>query len=166
MLKDLKIQKLQKLGLGFIFSFAIVCIAFDILRTVQAVAQNQALYTILEINFVVIISCLPTYRALLNLGQTRKSTRPSQLSSWKATGNSLPLRSQDGDGKPLRGDLESGTEMSSRGIQVTKGFTVSNGERDPYALEPLDDRSEEFHQPVTAHVPGGGRFPSRYSNVV
>lgn len=58
MLKGLKISAPQKIALGFIFSLAVVCVVLDIVRVIQAVSQRQALYTIIEINFVVIISCL------------------------------------------------------------------------------------------------------------
>lgn len=66
------------------FSLAIFCVALDIVRVVEAVNQNQALYTIIEINFVVIISCLPTYRALLGMDQRRKLSRPSTSYPWRS----------------------------------------------------------------------------------
>ena len=152
-LKDLQIGKVQKISLAFIFSFAIVCVAFDILRTVEAVANNQALYTVLEINFVVIISCLPTYRALLNLNEKRKLTWPYKLSTGKSAGSSLPLGSKDGEGSGSTGDVEKGMERSSNGIYVMNRFTVTNKERDPYGLPPLDPWDEEFEQshPAVVH---------------
>ena len=145
-LKDLQIGKVQKFSLAFIFSFAIVCVAFDILRTVEAVANNQALYTVLEINFVVIISCLPTYRALLNLSEKRKLSWPYKLSSGKSAGGSLPLGSKDGDGRGLTGDVEQGIERNSKGIYVMNRFTVTSKEKDPYMLPPLDALDEEFQR--------------------
>ena len=39
MLKDLKISISQKVGLAFIFSLAIVCVALDIVRVIEAVKQ-------------------------------------------------------------------------------------------------------------------------------
>ena len=156
MLKDLKVQRYQKIGLAVIFSLATVCVVLDIVRTAEALASNQALYTILEINFVVIISCLPSYRALVNIVQKRKSTkaseyssgsrpsiytswrRPSNFSSWKRMGSSGPVRSGEGDDRILNNDLESGTEVGLNAIRVTKNFTVTEAERDPYTLDPLE----------------------------
>lgn len=85
MIKDLNVNKAQKIGLALIFSVATVCVVLDIVRTVEAVSQHQALYTILEINFVVIMSCLPTYRALMTIFQRHKSSRrPSGSSAWRS----------------------------------------------------------------------------------
>lgn len=64
MISQLQMNVRQKIGLGFVFSIAILCVALDILRTVEAVAENQALYTVIEVNFSVIVFCLPTYRRL------------------------------------------------------------------------------------------------------
>jgi hypothetical protein len=67
MIRDLRMKARQKIALAFIFSLATFCIALDILRVVEALASNQNLYTVLEINMVVIISCLPTYGTLLTI---------------------------------------------------------------------------------------------------
>lgn len=141
MLKDLKITKYQKLGLAFIFSLAGFCVALDIARTVQAVAQNQALYTILEINFAVIISCLPTYRALLNISQQRTSYRPSKLFTWTTVENG-----------PFSGDKEeNGIALNSNAIHVTNGYIVSNEERGSYSVEPPGATSRDLILPEPAH---------------
>ena len=167
MLKDLKVQTYQKMGLAFIFSLAIVTIVLDIVRTVEALASNQALYTILEINFAVIISCLPTYRALLNIGQQRRSgkpsfgSRPSVLSSWRKTPNhsswksvedGAPLRSEHGQAHSPRSDLESGTEPDPGSIHVTKAFTISEGGRNAYDLDQLDSLELQVTSPRPARV--------------
>ena len=160
MLKGLQIHKFQKLGLAFIFSLAIVCVALDILRTAEALASNQALYTVLEINFVVIVSCLPTYRALLNIGQQGRSgkasqynsggsnsmfsslRRPSLFSSWKRMESGTPV-AVDGGGSYLPRDLSrSGAESVSKDIHVTRDFVLWEGGRDAYPLDPLDVSSE------------------------
>jgi len=151
MLKDLKVHLYQKLGLAFIFSLAGVCVALDIVRTVQALNSNQALYTILEINLVVIISCLPTYRALLNIHKdlsrrssrpskdiSWRSSRPSKNSTWKTLENGSGLKSEDHARRASKDELESASDMEMGGIQVTKGVTISSGPRDPYKLEPLN----------------------------
>ena len=154
-LKDLQVGKAQKASLAFIFSFAFVCVALDILRTVEAVANNPALYTVLEINFVVIISCLPTYRAVLNLTETRKLSWLYKLSNSKSAGGSFPLESKDGEGSGLTGDLEQGMERSSKGIYVTNRITVVKQERDPYTLPPLDAWDEEFERSGQSIAPIG-----------
>ena len=148
MLKDLKIKARQKMGLAFIFSLATFIVALDILRTVQAAADNQALYTVLEINFAVIVSCLPTYRALLAIGQKR-TNKPSKVSSYgrKSLGNIRSFRGDDGR-LPLKSNEEVGTEMQGHSMDG-KGSTISSGGRDPYSLEPLElgSHGQEYQAP-------------------
>lgn len=134
MLRDLKVSLPQKLGLAFLFSFAIVCVVLDIVRVVEAISQNQALYTIIEINFVVIISCLPTYRALLGMRQ-RKNSRQSY--TWKSREGSY-WRSRDSDNHPLRGEKSSEIEMSAKSIHITQNLETSNDARNQAPLDPLD----------------------------
>ena len=135
MLGDLKITMPQKLGLAIIFSVAIVCIALDIVRVVEAISQNQALYTVIEINLVVVISCLPTYRTLIGV---RKRKRSRQSHSWRSLERGKYSRSPDGDNHPLRTAKFSEIEMSARSIQVTQDVEISNvaGEFNP--LDPPD----------------------------
>ena len=167
MLKDLKIRARQKLGLAFIFSLATFIVALDILRTVQAAANNQALYTVLEINFAVIVSCLPTYRALLAIGQKRTS-KPSKASSYgrKSLGKIRSFRGDDGR-QPLKSQEEIGTEMQGHPVD-SRGFTVSNGERDPYSLEPLesDSHNRKYRAPEPAHFQRPVFTSPSYSNHV
>jgi len=112
---------------------------------------GRALYTILEINLVVIISCLPTYRALLNIHKdlsrrssrpskdiSWRSSRPSKNSTWKTLENGSGLKSEDHARRASKDELESASDMEMGGIQVTKGVTISSGPRDPYKLEPLN----------------------------
>ena len=155
MLKDLKIKARQKIGLAFIFSLATFIVALDILRTVEAASDNQALFTVLEINFAVIVSCLPTYRALLAIGQKRSTNRPSKITSYarKSSGQGGAFKGDDGR-VPLRSQEEVGTEMHNHSIHHSKGFSVSTIPRDPYPLEPLHVQSREFIAPAPAHIPG------------
>ena len=125
MVKRLKISTGQKLGLAFIFSLATVCVVFEILRTVEALRHEQALYTILEVNFFVIISCLPTFRALLNIDRKRLLYRPSKLSTWS------PIEKG-----PSAGSKEDGIALTTNAIHVTNGYHVSNEARGPYSVEP------------------------------
>ena len=71
MLKGLQMRTPVKLGLAGVFCFAIITIAFDILRTVETntnggVEGSTALWTNLESAIAVIVSCLPSLIALSN----------------------------------------------------------------------------------------------------
>ena len=138
MLRDLKISMPQKVGLAFTFSLAFVCVALDIVRVIEAVAQNQALYTIIEINFVVIISCLPTYRAVLGIGQRNKSSRSSQLYGWRSLERRNNWKDENGDNHPLRLREAVDIEMDGKCVHVTKNLDILNEARDPYPLDPLE----------------------------
>ncbi|MCJ1282711.1 hypothetical protein MMC26_002036 [Xylographa opegraphella] len=168
MLKGLKMKMSQKLGLIFVFSFALFIVALDILRTVEAIWGNQILYTILEINFAVIISCLPTFRSLLNMNQARKSSRSGagssrHFSNWSRSKGSkkfsnisnLSNLSAPGERKfskisddvhPLRADLESAVSYPTNSIHYSKGFTVTNEQSEPDILE-LQNRVKVFSRP-------------------
>jgi hypothetical protein len=120
------------------FSLAIFCVALDILRVVEAVASNQALYTVLEINMVVIISCLPTYRSLLLIRMKQRERKASRygLSSGRSRRSGSKALSETPfsriksenylDTRPLR-DEEGGIELSRApdGNPVSKGVIVS-----------------------------------------
>ena len=149
MLKDLKIGTPKKLGLAFIFSFAIVCIALDIVRVAEAISQNQALYTILEINLVVVISCLPTYRTLLGV---RKRMQSRRIYAWTSLAGDNHWRSRDGHNHPLRARNSSDREMGARPIQITQDLEMSNIARDRMPLDSLDTISKPAR---TVPTPGG-----------
>lgn len=77
MLHTLQMRIGQKLGLAAIFLVALVDIAFDIFRTIYSlsgVAGLDIMGDILEATIAVIISCLPTYRALFSHPRPRKQT--------------------------------------------------------------------------------------------
>ena len=136
MLKGLKISAPQKMALGFIFSLAIVCVVLDLVRVIEAVGQQQALYTIIEINFVVIISCLPTYRALLGMKQRRQSRKPSGSYPWRSVDGAFD-RSEDGDKRHLRSPDPSDAHMEEgMSIPVTRELELMKGERNPHPLRP------------------------------
>lgn len=141
MIKDLKIDRTQKIGLGLIFSVALFCVALDIVRTIEAVAQHQALYTIIEINLVVIISCLPVYRSLLNKFQRHRSTRPKGSSAWRSLEDGAVGKAEGRDSHLLRNMNTSESNSGANVIHITKDIAVSNMERDPYLLEPLEGHS-------------------------
>ena len=135
-LRTLNIGTNQKLGLAFIFSFAIVCVALDIVRVIEAVFQNQALYTIIEINLVVFISCLPTYRSLLIIRQRRKSQNSYP---WRSLEPANYWRSRDSDNHPLRREKSGEIEMSAKFIHIRQDLETSNVGRD---LDSLDTTSK------------------------
>ncbi len=141
MVKKLKITTSQKLGLVLIFSLAIFCIALEILRIIEALVHQQALFTILEVNFFVIISCLPTYRALLNIDRQRLLYRPSKLSTWE------PIEKGSSPGSK-----KNGIELTTNAIHVTNGYHVSNEERGPYSVEPPGTISRDLILPEPAHT--------------
>lgn len=70
MLKTLQISPRAKLGLVAIFGLASFIIVFDILRTTETLGHSQsigstALWTDLESAIAIIVSCLPSFVALL-----------------------------------------------------------------------------------------------------
>lgn len=147
-LRDLKIGMSQKLGLAFIFSFAFVCVALDIVRVVEAISQNQALYTVIEINLVVVISCLPTYRALLSIGERNRSRKSHP---WRSLEHQKYWRDQDGFDQRLRRGEPSELEMSARSIHITQNLEVSNIARD---MDPLDQLNTTSRPERAASIPG------------
>ena len=170
MLKGLRLHWQQKLALGFVFSFGLVIVALDILRTVEAIQGNQIVYTILEINFAVIISTLPTYRSLLNLHQhrLRSSARGSRSRSRgmsisylaSKVSNTLGSKSSNkfsnlsnrsnagafdrsinaDDGQPLKGDLESRSMASNFTHHNPYSQSIDSQIRDPMELDALPGR--------------------------
>ncbi len=154
MLKDLKISTAQKVGLAFIFSLAFACVALDIVRVVEAVSQHQALYTIIEINSVVIISCLPTYRALLGIRQRRRSRKPSGSYPWRSLEKSAGQRSENSDHHRLRDIDASEAGLHEESIHVTQEFKILNEERDPYPLDSPDtrERPNRIASPPRVHT--------------
>ena len=82
MLKGLQMSTKAKIGLAGIFCLATITIAFDILRAIEILTKNNhtgstALWTNLESAVAVIVSCLPSFRALLSPrkdGNAKKTT--------------------------------------------------------------------------------------------
>ena len=166
MIKDLKIRTRQKIGLAFVFSFAIIIVALDILRTVQAAADNQALYTVLEINFAVIVSCLPTYRTLLAIGQKRTTNKASKTTSYahKSLGHGRAFRGDDGR-LPLTSQDDVGAALQNHSSHDSKGFAMPSGERDTYPLKPLDYHRQEYKAPEPVHFQRLGFSPAFSTHV-
>lgn len=152
MLKGLRISAPQKMALGFIFSLAIVCVVLDIVRVIEAVSQHQALYTIIEINFVVIISCLPMYRAVVGMNKRRQRRRPSGSYPWRSVDGAFG-KSDNGNKSHLGSSDAREARMEGMSIHVTQELEVMGGERNP----------DSSHPPGTGHRPitGGPRIQTR-----
>lgn len=142
MLKNLQVRRRQKAALAFIFSFAMFCIILDILRTVQALRSKQALYTVLELNLNVMIACLPTYRALLNMEHLRKFSLISRFSSWASSKASF--------GKNSYGKNDTWESKDSEGHSLGSSGSLSSTNRDYPARYVFVGRPEHLHR-LTAH---------------
>lgn len=72
----------RKVGLAAIFLIAITDVAFDITRTVYTVNGGavalDTIWDILEPTIAVIVSSLPTYKALLGIAKTKNRGAPYQ----------------------------------------------------------------------------------------
>ncbi len=83
MLRKLQMSMSRKLGLAAIFLIAITDVAFDITRTIYTVNGGavalDTIWDILEPTIAVIVSSLPTYKALLGIAKKDKSTSYQNL---------------------------------------------------------------------------------------
>ncbi|MCJ1307802.1 hypothetical protein MMC25_001450 [Agyrium rufum] len=94
MLPKIQISWGRKVGLGFVFSIAIVTVALDIVRTVESIGGGAfgyiSLYCILETTFTVIISCLPVYPSMVGyLRKERDSRAAAKTSRFNSDGATL-----------------------------------------------------------------------------
>ena len=99
MLKGLQMPTRKKLGLAAIFLVATSDIIIDIIRTVYSINGRpvalNAMWDILEPSIAVIVSALPTYKALLGNSNRRKETSSYQnLKDFKGTSGSNALNHQ------------------------------------------------------------------------
>ena len=82
MLPRLQMPRGRKLGLAALFSIAMSDVIFDVFRTIysgEEVNNNHAIWAILEPTIAVILSSLPTYKALLGGAEKARSTRYQNL---------------------------------------------------------------------------------------
>ena len=82
MLPQLQMPIGRKLGLAAIFLIAMSDVIFDVFRTVYTGAEVKKYYTIwdiLEPTIAVIVSSLPTYKALLRGAKKARNTRYQNL---------------------------------------------------------------------------------------
>ena len=148
MLVDLKIPLGQKLGLAAIFSLALVCVALDILRTIQSLQASAALYAVIAVNLNVLVSCLPTYRALWAIrARKRESSRASpKTSKWNSSwASSSPALTPP-----------SGRELA-RSVSRSEVCAMRNGDGDQLSPTKIHVKSDvavvvgEKHGGVTAY---------------
>lgn len=113
MLHALQMQMIQKIGLACIFLLATIDILFDILRTVHTVNRDSLtthaiIWDVLEPTIAVIISCLPSYRALFKHSRSRSAVWYKTLGSEARVGTPRAQR----DACRLRSDF-AGLELGS-----------------------------------------------------
>ena len=124
MLKGLRISRAQKIGLAAIFLIAFIDILFDILRTIYTVNGGavglDTTFDILEPSIAVIVSTLPTYRALV---MTRRRTETgSSFGNVKTSNISSNTNSATRDTYELS-PSETGFDLSESGV----GFIPRHG---------------------------------------
>ena len=83
MLRKLQIPRKQKIGLGIIFSLATIIIIFELLRFLEFLPATDSgssltmpcLWSVLETNVAIVVSCLPIYRTLLRNEKKQRAER-------------------------------------------------------------------------------------------
>ena len=107
MIRNMQIQRAQKIGLAILFSVGTIIIIFDIIRVVSFVlllnnptyVTGVALWAGLECNVAVLVSCLPTYRTLLPNKRKRLNRRCQGCQSRSVpNGMSPPVVSYEKEG--------------------------------------------------------------------
>jgi hypothetical protein len=110
MLHQIRIRRSQKIGLAMLFCIVFVTIALDILRTVQSLPggsfSGSILYGILENAFTVIISCVPTYRALFGIERKAKA---NEYAHWNWSRRKTGANNSGTDVSPLKYNNSSGS---------------------------------------------------------
>ena len=99
MLRGLQMPRSRKIGLAALFLIAITDVVFDITRTVYTVDGGavalDTIWDILEPTIAVIISALPTYKALLGPAKRKKNTSYQNLAynkplPWNSSASHAP----------------------------------------------------------------------------
>ena len=141
MLRSLQLRTTAKIGLAGVFSCAFITIIFDVTRAIETVRNDgtvgsTALWTNLESAVAVIVSCLPSFKALL--GPRRSSDPARTVSHYKTRPLTISksARTLLGDGPsfdsgmstPLTGikqpDADHSTRSFSLGTGAIKGTPV------------------------------------------
>ena len=96
MLQTLQMSTSRKVGLAVLFSIAITDVIFDITRTIYSVNGGafalDTIWDILEPTIAVIVSSLPTYKALLGVTKMKKKRNPSYQNLNQSGGEILPSK--------------------------------------------------------------------------
>ena len=83
MLQGLQMSTSRKIGLAVLFSIAITDVIFDITRTIYSVDGGalalNTVWDILESTIAVIVSSLPTYKALFGVAKRKKTPSYQEL---------------------------------------------------------------------------------------
>lgn len=112
MLQKLQMPMSRKLGLAALFLIAITDVIFDITRTVYTVRvrTSNTIWDIIEPAIAVIVSALPTYKALLGNSTKKKKWTPS-YENLKDSRGATRHDIRNGDVDPTAG-IELGTEIA------------------------------------------------------
>ena len=151
-LETLREQTCKLFGFAFVFSLAVVCILLDVLRTVEG---ETSIYGIVEINLVVIISCLPTFGAIFDIyhgraisrysqhasgsSTTRSERMPINLFSWKRMPDRRQSQAEESNDHVIHIRTERLTIVELDAVQTAKTF---EGERDPRKVNPPQGPSQ------------------------
>ncbi|MCJ1421266.1 hypothetical protein MMC32_007628 [Xylographa parallela] len=142
MLKGLRISRAQKIGLAAIFLIAFIDILFDILRTIYTVNGGavglDTTFDILEPSIAVIISTLPTYRALFM--SRRRMETGSSFGNMKTSNISSNIKSATREAYELS-PSETGFDLSESGMVL-----FPDAGRGKEALEPRSGGSMDSKQ--------------------
>ena len=149
MLRRLQIRRSQKVGLVAIFSIAFVIIAFDLLRTVKSINgggfSESTLYGILEMTVAVMISCLPTYRALLRADRKKTQVVHDEFIYKNLGGGSAaeshPSKEGDRDSTGLERGIPTTVEDRSTSGSTYKSYPTSSIDQ----IKGLDGLPQETH---------------------
>ena len=116
MIKGLKMSRGQKIALGALFLLATIDILFDVVRVGVGIGggivTSAAIFDVLEPVVAVIVSTLPTYRALFVVSRKKESSsyntlKPSPITSRDKTARSYELAESISSLKSNRGgDLQ------------------------------------------------------------
>ncbi len=136
MLKSLQLRTMAKVGLAGVFCCAFITIAFDISRAVETVTNggtpgSTALWTNLESAIAVIVSCLPSLKALLGprrnhgAGRVAGPYNPRPLAISESAKSYMSAGSSDGSGATRLvaaarcSESDDGRPGSSRDTQIS-----------------------------------------------
>ena len=116
----------RKVGLAALFMIAITDVIFDIIRTVYTVnggtVAPNTIWDIIEPTIAVIVSSLPTYKALLGPTTKRKNTSYQNLAHSGAMIRTSTRSQKAKEWNDIELDIESGQASKKRwGNGVSKG---------------------------------------------